>query len=169
MRADALRAAAWAGEPFLRTDEDPEAVLAPGTARRRALDDALAEIEAGAKEPSSEWQIRYALMLGLERVLSQSPPKLASGTELRRHQIDALAGMLTELIAATQVEPELNGNGNGHEEPTAEADEEEDDLGVHLEEPDDELQLPTEHTGKDPGASRRYRFRHPTASGKTIA
>ena len=42
-------------------------------------------------------------MLGLERVLSQSPPQLASGTELRRHQIDALAGMLTELIAATQV------------------------------------------------------------------
>src|SRR6185295_16784017 len=116
-----------------------------------------------------EWKIRYALMLGLERVLSESPPRLASGTELRRHQIDALAGMLTELIAATQVEPELNGNGNGHEEPTAEAEEEEDDLGVHLEEPDDELQLPTEHTGKDPGASRRYRFRHPTASGKTIA
>ena len=44
MRADALRAEAWAGEPFLRADEAPEAVLAPGTARRRALDDALAEI-----------------------------------------------------------------------------------------------------------------------------
>ena len=40
MRADALRAEAWAGEPFLRTDDDPGAVLAPGTARRRALDDA---------------------------------------------------------------------------------------------------------------------------------
>ena len=44
-------------------------MLAPGTARRRALDDALAEIEAGRKEPSSEWKIRYSLMLGLERVL----------------------------------------------------------------------------------------------------
>src|SRR5207244_9263391 len=65
MRADALRAEAWAGEPFLRTEEDPEAVLAPGTARRRALEDALAEIAAGLKEPSSEWQVRYALMLGL--------------------------------------------------------------------------------------------------------
>jgi len=169
LAAAALRAETWAGEPFLHPDEDPAVSLAPDTARRRALDDALAEIEAGAREPSYEWKIRYALMLGLERVLSESPPRLASGTELRRHQIDALAGMLTELIAATQVEPELNGNGNGHEEPTAEAEEEEDDLGVHLEEPDDELQLPTEHTGKDPGASRRYRFRHPTASGKTIA
>ena len=60
MRADALRAAAWAGEPFLRADEDPEGVLAPGTARRRALDDARAEIEAGNKTPSSEWKVRYA-------------------------------------------------------------------------------------------------------------
>ena len=135
LAASALQAEAWAGEPFLHPDEDPAVALAPETARRRALDDALAEIEAGAREPSYEWKIRYALMLGLERVLSQSPPKLASGTELRRHQIDALAGMLTELIAATQVEPE-NGNGeNGHE---AEPEEDEEDLGVHLEERSDE-------------------------------
>jgi len=170
LAASALRAEAWAGEPFLHPDEDPRVVLAPDTARRRALDDAIAELDAGAREPSYEWKIRYALMLGLERVLSQKPPKLASGTELRRHQVDALAGMLTELIAATQVEPELNGNGNGAEEngPEAEA-EDEDDLGIHLEEPGDELTLPEEHHGQDPGASRRYRFRHPTASGKTIA
>ena len=44
IRADALRAESWAGEPFVRDDEDPDTVLAPGTARRRALDDALAEI-----------------------------------------------------------------------------------------------------------------------------
>ena len=129
LAASALQAEAWAGEPFLHSDEDSAVALAPETARRRALDDALAEIEAGAREPSYEWKIRYALMLGLERVLSQSPPRLASGTDLRRHQIDALAGMLTELIAATQVEPE-NGNGeNGHE---AEPEEDEEDLGVHL-------------------------------------
>src|SRR5580765_905726 len=169
LAAAALRAETWAGEPFLHPDEDPAVSLAPDTARRRALDDALAEIEAGAREPSYEWKIRYALMLGLRAGPNEDPARLASGTELRRHQIDALAGMLTELIAATQVEPELNGNGNGHEEPTAEAEEEEDDLGVHLEEPDEELELPPEHQGKDPGASRRFRFRHPTASGKTIA
>jgi ribonuclease E len=171
LAASALQAEAWAGEPFLHPDEDPAVVLAPETARRRALDDALAEIEAGAREPSYEWKIRYALMLGLERVLSLRPPKLASGTELRRHQIDALAGMLTELIAATQLEPELNSNGNGAEAAVVELEPEEDeeDLGVHLEERADELALPEEHHGKDPGASRRYRFRHPTASGKTIA
>jgi ribonuclease E len=169
LAATALRVESWAGEPVLHPDEDPVAVLAPGTARRRALDDALAEIEAGNREPSYDWKIRYALMLGLERVLSERPPRLASGTELRRHQIDALAGMLTELIAATQVEPELNGNGAAAEDEEGAEAEEEDDLGVHLEEPSDELELPLEHHGKDPGASRRYRFRHPTASGKTIA
>ena len=46
-------------------------------------------------------------MLGLERVLSEKPPHLKSGTELRRHQVDALAGMLTELIAAAQRQPEV--------------------------------------------------------------
>src|SRR6202012_5738963 len=79
-------------------------------ARRMALDDALEEMAAGLKAPSAPWRVRYALMLGLERVLSGKPPSLASGTELRRHQIDALAGMLTELIAANQKELE-NGNG----------------------------------------------------------
>jgi ribonuclease E len=165
IRAAALRAETWAGEPFLHPDEDPAVVLAPDTARRRALDDALAEIEAGNGEPSYEWKIRYALMLGLERVLSGRPPKLASATELRRHQVDALAGMLTELIAATEVEPDLN--GNGVEEAVAE--EEDEDESVYLDERQEELVLPEEHKGKDPGAVRRYRFRHPTASGKTIA
>jgi ribonuclease E len=166
MRADALRAEAWAGEPFLRADEDPEGVLAPGTARRRALDDALDEIAAGLKTPSSEWKVRYALMLGLERVLSERPPRLASGAELRRHQIDALAGMLTELIAAVQKSENGNGNGNGNGEESDEDDEAEDELGLAAD--GDEEELPPEPE-EDPGAVRRYRFRHPTASGKTIA
>ncbi len=166
MRADALRAEAWAGEPFLRPDDDASVVLAPGTARRRALDDALAELESGRAAPSPEWKVRYALMLGLERVLSEKPPRLASGTELRRHQVDALAGMLTELIAAAQKGE--NGNGNGYDEPD-EDDEPDDELGLASdgrEASDEPEPLPPE---KDPGASRRYRFRHPTASGKTIA
>src|SRR3954467_800749 len=161
------RAESWAGEPFLHPGEDAERVLAEGTARRRALDDAIAELDAGERVPTPQWKVRYALMLGLERVLSEKPPRLDSGTELRRHQIDALAGMLTELIAATHVEPEVNGNGNGAA-VEEEAEEDEEDLGVHFEE-GDELELPEEDESSDPGASRRYRFRHPTASGKTIA
>jgi superfamily II DNA or RNA helicase len=168
LRADALRCEAWAGEPFVRPDEDPDVALAPGTARRRALDDALAEINGGRDSPSSEWKVRYALLLGLERVLSEKPPRLASGTELRRHQIDALAGMLTELIAAAQKSGE-NGNGNGHAEDVAEEDEDDDELGLS---PDTETDEDVEEevpVQDDPGAVRRYRFRHPTASGKTIA
>src|SRR5262249_47114270 len=110
IEAAALRAEAWTGEPLPRPDEDAAIVLAPGTAFRNALDAALAEMEAGHKAPTPEWKVRYALMLGLERVLSEKPPRLASGTELRRHQVDALAGMLTELIAAAQKHE--NGNGS---------------------------------------------------------
>jgi len=143
-------------------------VLAAGTARRNALDEALAEIEAGNEQPSSQWKVHFALMLGLERVLSEKPPHLASGTELRRHQVDALAGMLTELIAANQRQAEepLNGNGsaNGQVEP-ADLEEEDADFGVI----DEELLAEEPSPAEDPGAVRRYRFRHPTASGKTIA
>ncbi len=167
LTAAALRAEAWAGEPFLREGEDPARVLAPGTSRRRALDDALAEIEAGLRKPSPQWKVEYGLMLGLERVLAEQPPRLASGTELRRHQVDALAGMLTELISAH--ERHANGNGAVIEEVVEEEEEDEpaeDSTEDALEEPEPES---TEWTGPDPGAVRRYRFRHPTASGKTIA
>ena len=143
-------------------------MLAAGTARRNALDAALAEIKAGNEQPSSQWKVHFALMLGLERVLSEKPPHLASGTELRRHQVDALAGMLTELIAANQRQAEepLNGNGsaNGQVEP-ADLEEEDADFGVI----DEELLAEEPSPAEDPGAVRRYRFRHPTASGKTIA
>ena len=143
-------------------------MLAAGTARRNALDAALAEIKAGNEQPSSQWKVHFALMLGLERVLSEKPPHLASGTELRRHQVDALAGMLTELIAANQRQAEepLNGNGsaNGQVDP-ADLEEEDADFGVI----DEELLAEEPSPAEDPGAVRRYRFRHPTASGKTIA
>src|SRR3954454_21537575 len=45
--ADIERAAEFAREPFLLDGEGPEA-LAPGTARRHALDASLAELDAGA-------------------------------------------------------------------------------------------------------------------------
>jgi ribonuclease E len=162
----ARRAESWAGEPFLHPGEDVAAVLAPQTARRNALDDATAEIERGLKEPSSRWKVRYGLMLGLERVLSDEPVRLASGTELRRHQVDALAGMLTELIAANQEPLDLNGNGAVAAEELADAEDEEEDV---LADESVELEEDEAFEGEDPGAVRRYRFRHPTASGKTIA
>jgi ribonuclease E len=171
LTALALRAEAWSGESFLHPGEDPAEVLAEGRARRRALDVALSEQEAGRRFPSPEWKVEYALMLGLERVLTDKPPRLASGTELRRHQIDALAGMLTELIARHEQEAE-NGNGLGNATLVEDrVEEEEDEL-----EDDAEVEAPGEGDegeelglDDDAGAIRRYRFRHPTASGKTIA
>jgi superfamily II DNA or RNA helicase len=171
LAAAALQAEAWAGEPFLRADEDPAVALAPGTSRRRALDEALAEIEAGRRVPSPAWKTRFGLMLGLERVLSERPPRLASGTELRRHQIDALAGMLTELISYNEEQAAVNGNGNGaHAEELPEPDEDDEDA-PELEPADDadDGEDADGYVGEDPGAARRFRFRHPTASGKTIA
>ena len=169
LAAAAYRAEAWAGEPFLHDGEDVPRALTPGTARRRALDDAIAEIEAGRARPSSVWKVRYGLMLGLERVLADPEPHTATGTPLRRHQIDALAGMLTELIAAAQRD-EDNGTGNGHALEEVVDDEDEDDPDPE-DAGDDEAEDEPEALSpeQDPGAVRRYRFRHPTASGKTIA
>src|SRR5690242_14006070 len=146
LAASALRAESWAGEPFLHPGGGPATALAPDTARRRALDDALTEMDEGKREPSYEWKIRYALMLGLERVLSERPPRLASGTELRRHQVDALAGMLTELIAAVQKSENGNGhaNGNGDAEPPEEDDEAEDELGLAADSDAEDEELPPE-------------------------
>ncbi len=90
--------------------------LAPGSARRRALDAALAELEEQAQYPSPEWRRHYSLLLGLERVLSDEEPRLADGTVLSAHQVDALSGTLTALLAEAErsvSNGEGNGNGNG--------------------------------------------------------
>ena len=96
------RAEKFTREVFVHAGETTEDALAPGTARRRAVDAALREIAAGAKVPSTDWRRRYSLMLGLERVLSDEEPKLADGTSLNPHQVDALSGTLTALLAEAQ-------------------------------------------------------------------
>jgi ribonuclease E len=113
--ADIDRAAKFAREPFLLDGEGPEA-LAPGTARRRALDAALAELDAGAEDPSIQWRRDFSLLLGLERLLADEPPKLRDGAELNPHQVDALSGTLTELMAEQQVAigDEANGKASGN-------------------------------------------------------
>ncbi|HXR29637.1 MAG TPA: hypothetical protein VN752_00675, partial [Solirubrobacterales bacterium] len=117
--ADIDRAAKFAREPFLLDGEGPEA-LAPGTARRRALDAALAEIDGGAEEPSIEWRRDFSLLLGLERLLADEPPKLRDGAELNPHQVDALSGTLAALISDIEEGAPANGrkgNGNGKNGP----------------------------------------------------
>ncbi|HEY4825424.1 MAG TPA: hypothetical protein VIH85_01595, partial [Solirubrobacteraceae bacterium] len=50
------RAELFTREQFVYEGETLEDALAPGSARRRALDAALAETETGATTPSIEWR-----------------------------------------------------------------------------------------------------------------
>ncbi|HSZ70536.1 MAG TPA: DEAD/DEAH box helicase family protein, partial [Solirubrobacteraceae bacterium] len=110
--ADIARAEKFVRERFLHDGEDAAVVLAPGCARRRALDAALAELAEQAKHPSTAWRREFSLLLGLERVLSDEEPRLRDGTLLSAHQVDALSGTLTALLAEAE-RSAGNGNGNG--------------------------------------------------------
>ena len=103
------RAELFTREKFVHEGETLEDALAPGSARRRALDAALEEIETGKSEPSIAWRRSFSLLLGLERLLSEEEPHLADGAVLSAHQVDALSGTLTALLAEAQ----RNGSGNG--------------------------------------------------------
>ncbi len=191
--ADIERAAKFVREPFLLDGEGPEA-LAPGTARRRALDAALKELDAGAEDPSIEWRRAFSLLLGLERLLADEPPKLRDGAELNPHQVDALSGTLTELMAEQQIAIDGEANGNGaaaaaaakaapakaaaeadEAEPNGDGDELEDEDLSPDEEPMDWEEQPAgdeetiEEAPDDPGAERRFWFEHATGAGKTVA
>ena len=186
--ADIERAAEFAREPFLLDGEGPEA-LAPGTARRRALDAALRELEEGAEEPSIQWRQDFSLLLGLERLLADEPPKLRDGAELSPHQVDALSGTLAELMTEQQTAADVdrrNGEAAAEAEaaeatePTAvaELDGEEpledeelapDEEPRDWEEPEAEAEEAIEEAPEDPGADRRFWFEHATGAGKTVA
>jgi ribonuclease E len=101
------RAEVFTREQFVYEGESLEDALAPGSARRRALDAALAETEEGHNQPSVQWRRKFSLLLGLERLLSQEEPHLVDGTVLSAHQVDALSGTLTALLAEAQ----RNGDG----------------------------------------------------------
>src|ERR687894_182970 len=116
---DLERAATFTREPFLLEGEDPAVALAPGAPRRAALDWALSELAEGRDVPSTKWRRRWSLLRCLHRLLSQDEPSLVDGTVLSAHQVDALSGTLTALLAESQ----RNGNGDarsngaGGEEP----------------------------------------------------
>jgi len=187
--ADIERAAEFAREPLLLDGEGPEA-LAPGTARRRALDAALVELDEGAEHPSIQWRQDFSLLLGLERLLADEPPKLRDGAELNPHQVDALSGTLTELMAEQQSAANGSSNGAAGTEtsppvaaPTSSEDgaegngepELEDEELAPDEEPQDWEESPAEgeetieEAPEDPGAERRFWFEHATGAGKTVA
>ena len=57
----------------------PPTTSTPGSARQRAVDAALVELDAGRETPSAEWRRRYSLLLGLERLLSTDPSSWPTG------------------------------------------------------------------------------------------
>ena len=187
--AELDRVREFSREPILLEGETI-ADLAPGTARRRAVDAALAELEGGAEHPSMEWRRDYSLLLGLERLLWDGQPELLDGAKLNEHQVDALAGTLAAITAeleSPEGEARRNGRANGRSKAAAdgEAAETTDALNEELE-ADDEVLAPDEEpqdwdeaetedadivseAPEDPGASRRFWFEHATGAGKTVA
>src|SRR4051794_29294038 len=209
--ADIARAEQFTRERFVHEGEDPNVALAPGTARRTALAEqsprgrsahggeaptgalapapagrrarapARAEPARGAEAPSPGWRRHYSLLLGLERVLSEEEPRLVDGTLLSPHQVDALSGTLTALLAEAQRDGNGNGNGSGatpvalassaipgEEDLDEEVDEDEEP--VDWDDPlvaEDDDQLP--EAPEDPNAHKRFWFEHATGAGKSVA
>src|SRR5215217_5182784 len=180
--ADLERAAKFTREPFVYEGEDPATALAPGSPRRVALDAVLAEIDAGFGQPSVEWRRTFALLLGLERLLSEEEPHLADGTVLSAHQVDALSGTLTALLAESGNGSATNGARpdsdvaplasvaipgeeelEDDDEPEEPQDWEDDGAAA----PEDDDQLP--EAPEDPNAGKRFWFEHATGAGKTVA
>ncbi|MEY2533126.1 MAG: ribonuclease, partial [bacterium] len=193
------RAERFTRERFVHEGEDPTVALAPGGGRRQALDAALAELDAGATVPSTHWRRRYSLLLGLERLLSEDEPRLADGTTLNPHQVDALSGTLAALLAEAQHD---DGEGTApvaapvlavdEDEPVHDVADDDDDLDDDLEDDDlsdeeepaeepeaeaydderpDEVDEDVEVEGApdDPNAHKRFWFEHATGAGKTVA
>jgi ribonuclease E len=189
-REQLARVEEWAREPIAPDEE----TLRPGTAVRRAVDAALAEIDAGHEAPSIEWRQQFSLLLGLERLLADDEPKLADGAVLSEHQVDALSGTLTALIAEAERQNGSQARAdadfaagwvqdgaaddeggadeaelveNGELEAEANGDWLEDELRQDGRPDEDDEQLPEQP--EDPSAARRFWFEHATGAGKTVA
>src|SRR3954454_24549532 len=193
------RAERFTRERFVHAGEDPAAALAPGTGRRLALDAALKEIAAGAEVPSTHWRRRYSLLLGLERVLSEDEPRLADGTTLNPHQVDALSGTLTALLADAQrdgdvpppvaapvlavdedEEEAVSDDGEDDLDAVVDLDDDDDDdldavpeeepeADAYEDEPPDDVDEDVADGVDDPNAHKRFWFEHATGAGKTVA
>ena len=159
---------AWFGEPFLHPGEDAVVALAPGTARRRALDDAIDEIDAGRRVPVAALEgalrpdarprarARGGVARDRRRHRAAPPPdRRARGDADRADRGDPARRRRERQRRRTGASPSSSTSRRTRRTTTSSSS----------------TRSPRRRTfvGEDPGASRRYRFRHPTASGKTIA
>ena len=154
-----------------RRTRTPLQALAPGTARRAALDDALAEMDARPRDAVLE--LEGALRAharprarahrgpgphGRRHRASPPPGRRAGGNARGAHRGDAASrrrerkrprlGQRREPRRPRSTRRRTTTTTPGTSRTSCSR---------------------TELTGTDPGAVRRFRFRHPTASGKTIA
>ena len=175
--ADIERAAEFVREPFLLEGEGPEA-LAPGTARRRALDTALKELDDGAEHPLDQVAPRLLAPAGAgaaasrgpteapRRGRAQSPPGGRPVGDADRADVRATDGGGKRGRAAARRgrrRPCAGGRGRGARAGRGAAG-----LGGRGAVDEDELPVADE-PDDDPGAARRFWFEHATGAGKTVA
>ena len=179
---DIERAAAFTREPFVLEGEDAAVALAPGTPRRRALDAALAELDAGADAPSvalaaavvAAARARPAAVAGRaaarRRHGALRPPgrravghahRAARRGAAQRQRRTATARALDEpaSLASVGIPGEEDARRRGRARGAA-------GLGRRAEPPTDE-QLAEQP--EDPNAAKRFWFEHATGAGKTVA
>ena len=173
LAAAAYRAEAWAGEPFLRDGEDTAQVLAPGNrtaagARRRDRRDRggapRAELAVeGALRPDARPRARAGRPGAAHGRRDAAPPPPDRRARRDAHRADR--GDAARGGAERERQRPRRRRGD-----RAEIDEDDDDDAAAEGADDGDEPLEEElSAAEDPGAVRRYRFRHPTASGKTIA
>ena len=177
-------------EPILLEGETI-ADLVPGTARRRAVDAAIDELDDGRETPSAEWRQKYSLLLGLERLLSTPSPftsptapsspstrSTCSRERSRRSPPSSRSRSRRALERRRRAgarERRGDGRGDGAEarERRRRGGDREDEVVPEEEEPHDweepaEEEL-VEEAPRTPAPSRRFWFEHATGSGKTVA
>ena len=107
---DIARVAAFTREPFSTEGDDAARCSRRALRAARRSTRRWPSLGGRARCRRCDWRRQWSLLLGLERLLSQDEPALADGTVLSAHQVDALSGTLTALLAEAQ----RTGNGNGH-------------------------------------------------------
>ena len=108
--ADIARAEKFVRERFLHDGEDPAVALAPGTPRRRALDQALAELPSRPSTPRRPGGASSRCCSASNACSPRTSRSWPTGPCSRAHQVDALSGTLTALLAEAMRSSE-NGNG----------------------------------------------------------
>ena len=170
-------------------------IAAPARARRRA-----GRARGGRQAPVDAVAARATRCCSASSaLLSEDEPHLADGTLLNPHQVDALSGTLTALLAEAQRSG--NGNGNGRRDarrrarderraaaptaPTATPTTDEDASdeprssstrsvargrgAARLRRRRRGSTTPVDEAPEDPNAHKRFWFEHATGAGKTVA